>query len=81
MPGLLHYTELQVDADISEACPASIFRVTGNILMDTELIKRKIFITYVDRSAMIVASHNYDLIGSYNVEFDVSSDPFSGPGC
>jgi hypothetical protein len=27
--GLLHHTELQVDADILEGCPASIFRVTG----------------------------------------------------
>jgi len=67
--------------DILEACPASIFRVTGNILMDTEVSKRKKCIINVDRSAMIVADQNHDLIGSYYVEFDVSSDPFLGPGC
>jgi len=62
--------------DISEACPASIFRVTGNILIDTEVIKRKKCITNVD-----VANQNHDLTGSCYVDFDVSSDPFSGPGC
>jgi hypothetical protein len=43
--------------------------------MDTEVIKRKKCITYVDRSASIVASQNHDLTGSYYGDFDVSSDP------
>jgi len=46
-----------------------------NILMDTEVIKRKKYITYVDRSASVVASQNHDLIGSYYGDLDVSSDP------
>ena len=44
--------------------------------MDTEVIKRKKYITYVDRSARIMASQNHNLIGSYYREFDVSGDPF-----
>lgn len=44
--------------------------------MDTEVIKGKKCISYVDRSARIVARQNHSLTGSYYRKFDVLSDPF-----
>jgi hypothetical protein len=44
--------------------------------MDTEVIKGKNCITYVDGFARIVGSQNDNPIGSYYREFGLISDPF-----